>query len=39
MSRKIKITAGDVSMEAELNDSKTADLIWESLPIKENGST
>ncbi|HIE30205.1 TPA: hypothetical protein EYP66_23315 [Candidatus Poribacteria bacterium] len=39
MSRKIKITAGDVSMEAELNDSKTADLIWEMLPIKENGST
>ena len=39
MSRRIKITAGDVSMEAELNDSKTADLIWEALPIKENGST
>ena len=39
MSKKIKITAGDVSMEAELNDSKTADLIWEALPIKENGST
>ena len=39
MSRKIKITAGDVSMEAELNVSKTADLIWEALPIEENGST
>ena len=39
MSKKIKITAGDVSMEAELNDSKTAELIWEALPIKENGST
>ncbi|MFH0958960.1 MAG: cyclophilin-like fold protein [Pseudomonadota bacterium] len=39
MSKKIKITAGDVSMEAELNDSKTAELIWEALPIKENGNT
>ena len=39
MSKKIKITAGDVSMEAELNDSKTAELIWEALPIKEDGNT
>jgi len=39
MSKKIKITAGGVSMEAELNDSKTAELIWSALPIKENGNT
>jgi hypothetical protein len=39
MSKKIKITAGEVSMEAELNDSKTAELIWEALPIKEDGNT
>ena len=39
MSKKIKITAGDVSMEAELNESKTAELIWEALPIKEDGNT
>jgi len=39
MIRKIKITAGDVSIEAELNDSKTANLIWEALPIRESGST
>ena len=39
MSKKIKITAGDVSMESELNDSKTAEMIWNALPIDERGNT
>jgi len=30
---KITITAGKVSMEAELNDSPTAQQIWDALPI------
>jgi hypothetical protein len=30
---KITITAGDVTMTAELNDSPTAQQIWEALPI------
>jgi len=38
MARKIRITAGNVSAEAELNDSPTADLIWQALPIEGSGS-
>ncbi len=34
MSRKIKISGGEVEMLAELNQSHTADLIWSKLPIK-----
>ena len=30
--RKIKITAGSVEMTATLNDSKTANLLWDTLP-------
>jgi len=30
---KITITAGEVSLEAELNDSPTAQQIWDALPI------
>ncbi len=33
MSR-ITITAGSVSLSAELNDSPTAQLIWDALPIE-----
>ena len=33
MQRKIRITAGSVSMEAELTESETADAFWEALPI------
>ena len=33
LSRKIRITAGDVSTEAELTESETADALWEGLPI------
>ncbi len=37
--RRIKITAGDVSVFAELNDTPTAILVWDSLPIEASGST
>lgn len=34
MEMKIRILIGDLKVEAELNDSKTAQLIWEALPIE-----
>jgi len=34
MGRKIKILTGNVKADAELNQSKTADLIWDALPIE-----
>ena len=37
--RKIRITAGKVSVEAVLNDSPTATQIWEALPIEGRGNT
>ena len=37
--RKVRITAGDVSADAALNDSKTADAIWRALPISARAST
>lgn len=36
---KIKITAGSVSMKAELNDSATAKLIEKALPIEGRANT
>jgi len=39
MARQIKITAGEVSGTAELNDSGMADLIWEACPIKSVART
>ena len=39
MDRAIRITAGSVSAEARLNDSKTAQAIWDALPIEAKGST
>jgi len=32
--KKIQITAGAIETEAELNDTRTAQAIWEALPIK-----
>jgi uncharacterized protein len=32
--RKIRIRAGSVEMTAELNDSPTAEMIWQTLPIE-----
>ncbi|HIC94889.1 MAG TPA: hypothetical protein EYP09_11690 [Anaerolineae bacterium] len=37
--RRIKITAGSVTAEAELNDTPTADAIWEALPIEARANT
>lgn len=34
MGKKIRIIAGTVEAEAELNDTRTAQAIWEALPIK-----
>jgi hypothetical protein len=33
IEKKIQILIGDLKAEAELNDSKTAQLIWEALPV------
>jgi len=39
MGRAIRITAGSISADAELNDSKTAGAIWDALPIEAAGQT
>ncbi|MFQ3549405.1 MAG: cyclophilin-like fold protein [Armatimonadota bacterium] len=39
MSKKIKITAGNVTQTATLNGSKCAEKIWNALPIEARGST
>jgi hypothetical protein len=38
MSRRIKIRIGDSVVQGELNDSPTATLIWEALPIEGEGN-
>ncbi len=38
MEKKIRIMTGELRVEAELNDSETARLIWESLPIESNNN-
>jgi len=37
--KKIVIRIGEIALEAELNDSRTARLVWEALPIEANGQT
>ncbi len=37
--RRIRITAGDVTATAVLNESRTADAIWEALPITARANT
>jgi hypothetical protein len=37
--KRIQITAGDVSLPAELNDSPTARRIWEILPVQGRANT
>jgi hypothetical protein len=39
MPNRITITAGSVTLEAELNDSPTARAIWEALPITGRANT
>jgi len=34
MGKKIRILVSDLRVEAELNESKTAQLVWEALPIE-----
>jgi len=36
---RVTITAGSVTMEAELNDSSTARMIWGALPITGRANT
>jgi hypothetical protein len=31
--KRIRITAGDITAEAELNETHTAEAIWQALPI------
>jgi hypothetical protein len=39
VARAIVITAGQVTAEAELTDSKTARTIWDALPIEAKAET
>ena len=39
MARKITIEAGEVRAEAELNDTETAGLIWDCLPVEATANT
>ena len=34
MGKKIRILVSDLKLEAEMNESKTSQLIWEALPIE-----
>ena len=36
--RRITIRAGDVTIDGELNDSPTADMVWDALPITASAS-
>ena len=38
MGKRIRIVAGEVEAEAELNITETAQAIWEELPIKGRAS-
>ncbi|MEE8363337.1 MAG: cyclophilin-like fold protein [Dehalococcoidia bacterium] len=38
-SRRIVIRAGDVTVDATLDDSATAGLVWEALPIIASATT
>lgn len=37
--RRIKITTGSVTALAELNETKTAQAVWEALPIEAQANT
>ncbi|MCY3894908.1 MAG: cyclophilin-like fold protein [Chloroflexi bacterium] len=39
MSRAITITVGDIELDGEFNDSPTADVIWDALPIARTVNT
>lgn len=37
--RKIRVSAGDVTVTAVLNDSPTSNLLWDALPLEASAST
>jgi hypothetical protein len=37
--KPIRIRVGGIDLDAELNDSRTARLVWEALPIEADGRT
>ena len=39
MAHRLVIEAGSVSMLAELNGTRTAQMIWDALPIEARGNT
>ena len=39
MTKQIRITVGDISAQAELNETETAKAIWEALPIDGRANT
>ena len=38
MGKKIRILVSDLKVEAELNESRTAQSVWEALPIEARGN-
>ncbi len=38
MKRQIRLKVGSITMPAELNDTKTADAIWQALPINSHAN-
>jgi len=39
MVRRIEIVAGEVAAEAELNETETAEAVWDALPIEGTANT
>lgn len=39
MSRRIRVTAGDVTVTVGLNDSPAAQALWEALPLEASAQT
>lgn len=39
MSRNIRITAGSVQLDAALNDTQTAQSVWDALPLTAAANT
>ncbi len=39
MTRRIRITSGEVAVTARLVESGTADLVWDALPLESTVST
>jgi len=39
MTRRIEIVAGDITVEAQLNETQTAQAVWDALPIERAANT